>query len=107
MAQTLLEEGRPEPVFLLERGSHAAEATIVSHYFPWVRGSRAAEATVVSHYFPWVRGSRAAEATIVSRYHPGCVATRAAEATVGKPQSRLQRGDPRGRSHNREAAISS
>ncbi len=34
MAQTLLEEGRPEPVFLLERGSRAAEATIVNHYLP-------------------------------------------------------------------------
>ena len=35
MAQTLLEEGRPEPFF-----------------FPWERGSRAAEATIVSHYLP-------------------------------------------------------
>ena len=34
MAQTLLEEGRPEPALLLERGSRAAEATIVSHYLP-------------------------------------------------------------------------
>jgi hypothetical protein len=44
---------------------------------------------------------------IVSRYHPGRMATRAAEATVGKPQSPLERGDSRGRSHSREAAISS
>jgi hypothetical protein len=43
----------------------------------------------------------------VSRYHPGRMATRAAEATVGKPQSPLERGDSRGRSHSREAAISS
>jgi len=89
MAQTLLEEGRLEPVF------------------PWERGPRAAEATIVSHSIFWARGSCAAEATIVSRYHLGCAATRAAEATIGKPQSPLERGDPRGRSHNREAAISS
>jgi hypothetical protein len=44
---------------------------------------------------------------IVSRYHPGRMATRAAEATVGKPQSPIERGDSRGRSHSREAAISS
>ncbi len=45
--------------------------------------------------------------TIVTRYHPGRMATRTAEATVGKPQSPLKRGDSRGRSHSREAAISS
>ena len=46
-----------------------------------------AEATIVSRYLPWVRGSRVAEATIVSRYHRGVC------------------GDPRGRSHYRQATI--
>jgi len=45
--------------------------------------------------------------TIVSRYHPGRMAAPTAETTVGKPQSPLERGDSRGRSHSREAAISS
>jgi hypothetical protein len=44
--------------------------------------------------------------TNVSRYHPGRMATRTAEAAVGKPQSPLECGDSRGRSHSREAAIS-
>ncbi len=84
-----LEEGKPEP------------------FFPWKLCSRAAEAASVSQHIPWARGSRAATTTTVNRYHPWRVATRAAETIIGKPQSPLERGDPRGRNHSRETGLSS